>query len=126
VSGCVTGGAHKLFGVDAQLPPALAQWLRESFGVNAFSLRELGLRDADDIEIYNAAKRSDAVLVSKDSDFVELVQRLGTPPQLLWVTCGNVTNANLRAIFSVVFDKALELLAAGEAIIEICDPAEAA
>jgi predicted nuclease of predicted toxin-antitoxin system len=56
----VTGGGQKLFWVDAQLPPALAQWLRESFGVKAFSLRELGLRDAEDIEILTP--RSGAML----------------------------------------------------------------
>jgi predicted nuclease of predicted toxin-antitoxin system len=50
---------------------------------------------------------------------VDLVQRFGPPPQLIWVTCGNVTNANLRTIFSKLFDRAMELLAGGEAIVEI-------
>jgi predicted nuclease of predicted toxin-antitoxin system len=58
-------------------------------------------------------------LISKDSDFVGLVQRFGPPPQLIWVTCGNVTNSNLKAIFSAVFNQALNLLGAGEAIVEI-------
>lgn len=115
----MTGSADKLIWVDAQLPLVLARWLRETFSVEAFSLRELGLRDAEDIQIFEAARQSGAILISKDSDFVDLVQRLGTPPQLLWVTCGNVTNANLKAIFSLVFTKALELAAAGEAIVEI-------
>jgi predicted nuclease of predicted toxin-antitoxin system len=117
----VTGGASRgnPIWVDAQLPPALALWLRDSFGAEAFSLRELGMRDADDHHIYRAAKQSCAILISKDADFVELVQRLGAPPQLLWVTCGNVTNANLKEIFAEVFSKALDLLAAGEAIVEI-------
>jgi predicted nuclease of predicted toxin-antitoxin system len=122
----VTGSTDKLIWVDAQLPPSLAGWLQEAFGVDAFSLRELELRDAEDIQIFDAARQSGAIVISKDSDFVDLVQRLGTPPQLLWVTCGNVTNANLRAILSVVFNEALELLAAGEAIVEIGRPGEAA
>jgi predicted nuclease of predicted toxin-antitoxin system len=42
----------------------------------------LGLRDAEDIEIFNAARNPGTV--SKDSDFVELVSRLGTPPQILY------------------------------------------
>jgi predicted nuclease of predicted toxin-antitoxin system len=50
---------------------------------------------------------------------VGLVQRIGPPPQLIWVTCGNVTNSNLKAIFSAVFSQALDLLASDEAIVEI-------
>ena len=61
--------------VDAQLPPALAAWLRENHDVKAFSLRELGLRDADDLVIFREAKKRGVILISKDSDFVDLVQR---------------------------------------------------
>lgn len=41
--------------VDAQLPPTLASWLTETFGLEARPLRDLGLRDAQDIEIFAAA-----------------------------------------------------------------------
>jgi predicted nuclease of predicted toxin-antitoxin system len=37
--------------IDAQLPPTLAEWIVENFDITAVSLRELGLRDAKDIEI---------------------------------------------------------------------------
>lgn len=107
------------FWVDAQLPPQLASWLSSVYGVEALSLRELGLRDATDIEIFRAAQRAGIVLISKDSDFVELVSHHGTPPQLLWITCGNVTNQNLRAIFTRTFSDAREVLTQGQAIVEI-------
>jgi predicted nuclease of predicted toxin-antitoxin system len=109
------------FWIDAQLPPSLAVWLTETFGVSATSLRDLGLRDAQDTEIFNTARTAGVVVVSKDSDFVDLVTRLGTPPQILWVTCGNVTNRNLQRIFTETFPEALRLLQAGEAIVEISD-----
>ena len=41
--------------VDAQLPPILASWLNNTFEVNAMALRDFGLRDAKDIEIFEAA-----------------------------------------------------------------------
>ena len=107
------------FWVDAQLPPMLAQWLSKEYGVDARPLRELGLRDASDIEIFQAAHDAEVVVISKDSDFVELVARHGTPPQLLWVTCGNVTNERLQVVFGKTFPQALELLASGQAIVEI-------
>ena len=108
------------FWVDAQLPPQLAAWLTDAFQVQASPLRELGLRDAADLEIFHQARKSGVVLISKDSDFVDLVSRFGPPPQLLWVTCGNVTNRRLQAVFTSAGRAAFELLAEGQAIVEIC------
>lgn len=108
------------FWVDAQLPPLLAEWLSEQFQVEAYSLRTLGLRDAADAEIFQAAQQSGIVIISKDSDFVEMVSRYGTPPQLVWVTCGNVTNRELKKVFGNNFPSTLELLASGQAMVEIC------
>lgn len=107
------------FWVDAQLPPMLAAWLSQTHGVTAMSLKELGLRDASDAEIFQAARQADAIVVSKDSDFVDLVSRHGPPPQLLWVTCGNLTNRGLQAVFRKTFTEAVTLLSAGQAIVEI-------
>lgn len=83
------------------------------------ALRDLGLRDAKDVEILEAARVANAVILTKDSDFVDLVCRLGTPPQILWLTCGNVTNRNLRQLLTITFPDALERLRQGEAIVEI-------
>jgi predicted nuclease of predicted toxin-antitoxin system len=108
-----------IYWVDAQLPPQLADWLRWTFKVEAYALR-----DAEDEQIFHQARQAGIVLISKDSDFVEKVLRLGTPPQLLWVTCGNVTNRRLQSLFIQVFPKARQLLATGEAIVEIADIAD--
>jgi predicted nuclease of predicted toxin-antitoxin system len=105
--------------VDAQLPPTLAAWLVKTFGVAAFSLKELGLRDAKDTEIFEAARQPNLVIMSKDSDFVDLVCRLGSPPQILWITCGNVTNQNLRRLLSSTFAEAITQLQQGEIVVEI-------
>ncbi|MEI7643727.1 MAG: DUF5615 family PIN-like protein [Chloroflexales bacterium] len=73
------------FWIDAQISPHFAPWLRERFGVSAFSLRDLGLRDATDEQIFEAARISDTlvVLITKDRDFSELVIRHGAPPHVL-------------------------------------------
>jgi predicted nuclease of predicted toxin-antitoxin system len=108
---------------DAQLSPALAPWLRATFGVDAAPLRELGLRDAEDAAIFAAARAAGAVVLTKDSDFVGLVARLGPPPQIVWLTCGNTSNAALRALLSGVWPRVASLLAAGEPLIEISERA---
>ena len=46
--------------LDAQLPPALAAWLQATFGVDARALRDVGLRDATDQEIFRAAQAAGA------------------------------------------------------------------
>jgi predicted nuclease of predicted toxin-antitoxin system len=113
-----------IFWVDAQLPPALAPWLTETFGVAAKSARFLGLADAEDEHIFSLARESgNVVIVSKDSDFVEMALRSGPPPKILWVTCGNLTNRRLQMVFAQTFPDAMKLLDAGETIVEIGDEA---
>lgn len=80
---------------------------------------DLGLRDAHDAEIFEAARQEGIVIVSKDSDFVELVSRYSMPPQLLWITCGNTTNRRLQEIFRHTFHDALVLLKSGQLVVEI-------
>ncbi|NER03902.1 MAG: hypothetical protein F6K17_15405 [Okeania sp. SIO3C4] len=109
------------FLVDVQLPPILAIWLVEFFNVNVTAIRDLGVGDAEDIDIFNSARKPGRVIVSKDGNFVKLVTRLGTLSQILWLTCGNVTNRNLGLILSNTFAEALRMLEVGEAIVEIGD-----
>ncbi len=42
--------------IDAHLSPAIATWIDNTFEVTAFALRDIGLRDAEDLEIFAAAK----------------------------------------------------------------------
>jgi predicted nuclease of predicted toxin-antitoxin system len=104
---------------DAHLSPALAPWLRATFGIEAVPLRELGLQDAEDAAIFVAARAAGAVLMTKDSDFVGLVARHGAPPQIVWLTCGNTTNTALRRILARAWGHVAELLATGEPLVEI-------
>ena len=105
--------------VDAHLSPAVATWITQTFSITALALRDVGLRDAEDEEIFAAAKDKGVIFMTKDSDFVDLVERLGTPPQIIWLTCGNTSNARLREILSVNLLTALEILSLGEALVEI-------
>ncbi|MCE7980753.1 MAG: hypothetical protein DYG89_06130 [Caldilinea sp. CFX5] len=110
--------------IDAQLSPTIAAWLTAEFGVEAKALRDLGLRDATDTEIFLRAKQETAVVMTKDIDFVDLIKRLGAPPQVIWLTCGNTSNARLRQILQKTLPQAITLLATGEPVIQIKDVAE--
>ena len=52
---------------------------------------------------------------------VDVLEMLGPPPRVVWVTCGNSSNAHLRSAFNATFGDALKLLAAGAAMVEIAD-----
>ena len=84
-------------------------------------MRDLGLRDAKDTEIFQAARQAGAIVMTKDSDFAMLLERFGPPPQILWVTCGNTSNARLTKILATSLSQALQLLERGEQIVEITD-----
>jgi len=110
-----------IFWIDAQLSPYLAQWISSEFAVEALPVRDLGLRDAKDREIFLAAREAGAVVLTKDSDFVLLLEQLGSPPQILWLTIGNTSNAHLKEVLSRSFASAQELLLRGEALVEITE-----
>ena len=105
--------------IDAQLSPALAPWLGENFAIEAFSVRRLGLRDATDEAIFNAARDAKSIVMTKDRDFVQLLDRFGPPPRVIWVTCGNTSNHRMREILKRTFPGVLSLLRAGEPFVEI-------
>lgn len=66
--------------IDAQLSPALAAWINRNYeDLEAKSVRAVGLRDAGDEEIYRAARRTEVIVMTKDSDFLNLLDRLGPP-----------------------------------------------
>lgn len=105
--------------IDAQLSPVIASWLTSTFSVFASALRDVGLRDATDRKIFAEANAIGAVVMTKDSDFIKLLEELGPPPQIIWLTCGNTSNANLKQILSKTFAQAVSLLEDGEPLVEI-------
>ena len=89
------------------------------FGAEARHVRDLRLVQASDPEIFEAARAAQAIVFTKDRDFVDLVQRRGAPPQIVWITCGNTSNHAMIRILEATLPKALELLAAGESVVEV-------
>ena len=108
--------------VDAQLSPRIARWIAANFSLQTQPLREIGLRDAEDEDIFMAARAADVVVLTKDSDFVRLLERHGSPPKVLWLTCGNTSDAALQQILGQHLATALSLLGSGEDLVEIGSP----
>jgi len=47
--------------------------------------------------------------------------KLGPPPQIIWITYGNTSNARLMEILTQTLQPAIALLRAGESLVEISD-----
>lgn len=106
--------------IDAQLSPFIASWINTNFPeIEAKSLRSLGLRDATDMQIYQEARKANVVVMSKDIDFVRLIELHGIPPQLIWITCGNTSNARMCEILQRTLQQAITLLKRNEQVVEI-------
>jgi len=67
---------------------------------------EVGLADASDALIFEFAKKNNLVVVTFDSDFVDLNVVRGIPPKIIWIRTGNLTtkavvnllNSNIEAL----------------------------
>lgn len=106
-----------LFLVDAQLPPSLAEALRQS-GCQAIHLVELGLLAANDQQIWNETISRSAVLVTKDRDFPLRRAASKDGPAILWVRVGNIDNRKLIEVTLRALPAIIEAIERGEAIIE--------
>jgi len=108
--------------VDAHLSPRTARWISVNFPIAALPLRDLGLRDSSDEDIFAAARVADVVVLTKDSDFVRMLERNGSPPKIIWLTYGNTSEMALQKILTWHLATALTLLQGGEDLVEIGSP----
>jgi predicted nuclease of predicted toxin-antitoxin system len=109
--------------LDAQLSPALASWISERFTpIQAVPVRELGLRNADDREIFAQARSAGAIVMTKDRDFLHLLFEQGPPPQVIWLRVGNSSNQALQAMLLRTLKEAVASLREGEPWVEIRSP----
>ena len=76
----------------------------KDFYPNAKQVKELGLENASDIEIFNFAKSNDFTIVTFDSDFFDLNTLYGFPPKIIWIRTGNTTTQNLEIILKEKFE----------------------
>lgn len=106
------------FLVDAQLPPALAIWLREA-GHEAVHVEEVGRREADDGVIWDYAVQSGAIIVTKDEDFAARSAQAAIAPKIVWLRVGNTTNRVLRIWFEARLAGVVELAVQQHRLIEV-------
>jgi len=106
--------------LDAHLSPRVAKYITEVLGQDTVALRDLNLQAEEDTNLFEMAAKENVVFISKDKDFAELVQRLGPPPHVIWLTCGNTAEERLKEIFAKHLESAIEMIERdGEPLVEI-------
>jgi predicted nuclease of predicted toxin-antitoxin system len=71
------------------------------------------------IRTFRKARDAGSVVMTKDEDFVRLVERNSPPPQVIWVTAGNMSNARFKSLLLKTFPDAMSLITGGETVVEI-------
>jgi predicted nuclease of predicted toxin-antitoxin system len=88
---------------DENLSPNLVIRLADVFP-NSVHVREVGLKAADDQIVWEYAKRSDLVIVSKDADMHQRSFLFGAPPKVVWVRLGNCSTTDIENLLRRHFD----------------------
>jgi len=73
---------------DQNLSPRLVRLLVDIYP-ESIHVREVGLREAEDLAVWNYAKQNGFTIVSKDSDFQQRSLLYGSPPKFIWIRVGN-------------------------------------
>lgn len=88
------------FIVDEQLPQKLATWLRDNGhdAVHADDIPHTAGR-LTDVAICKFADMHNCVVITKDEDFWQRYLMMQQPKKLIYVTTGNIKNADLIRLF---------------------------
>lgn len=99
------------------MPVSLCDWLAAR-GHEAEHIRFIAMRDASDRKLHDEAKRRQAIIVTKDRDYVAIVDREQVL-QLLLIRTGNTSTAELFQIIEQQWPDVEARLLHGEGQVEI-------
>jgi len=63
---------------------------------NSVHVREIGLKAADDLQVWDFAKGNSLIIVSKDADMHQRSFIFGAPPKVVWVRLGNCATSEVE------------------------------
>jgi len=92
------------FLVDAQLPPRLVRWLTDRGTVQAIHIGErAGGLTLPDREVWRIAKEEGLIVITKDTDFLDLSAIYGSPPKVLLLRYGNCSTLTMLDHLALVW-----------------------
>lgn len=89
---------------DQNLPSKLAEYFNSSFA-GSQHLQNLNLDKSSDTSVWEFAKSNEFTIVTKDSDFNNLVSFFGFPPKVIWIRRGNCSTTDIKKLIENNLDK---------------------
>ncbi len=89
---------------DQNLSPKLVNGLSDLFPQSSH-LQFEGLDSADDIQVWEYARRNGFAIVTKDADYNNFSVMRGTPPKVIWLLIGNCTTKQIEVILRAKFSE---------------------
>lgn len=106
------------FVLDAQLPRAALEPFRAA-GHQALHVAEIASARSSDIEIWRLAAKLEAVIVTKDEDFVGLQATQSAAVAIVWLRCGNIYNPILVRLLADRLGAVVTAIESGARLIEL-------
>ncbi len=104
---------------DQNLSPRLVGMLQDLYP-ESLHVRNIGLGDVGDDEVWAYAKDHDFSIVTKDADFPRLSVLHGHPPKVVWVRLGNCTVSEVESLLRKQYDNLLSFYQdEGRAFLEL-------
>ena len=82
---------------DHNLSPRLVDRLADLFP-QSVHVYQVDLAEAEDREIWEYAQKLEFIIVTRDSDYNDLIQMRGFPPKIIWIRRGNCSTAEIEDI----------------------------
>lgn len=82
---------------DQNISPKIVALMQSQFS-GSKQVRQIGLENASDSEIFEYAKSYHFSIVTFDSDFVDLSVVKGTPPKIIWLRTGNLSTNSISSL----------------------------
>jgi predicted nuclease of predicted toxin-antitoxin system len=93
---------------DHNLSPRLVSRLADLFP-NSEHIFNIGMAQSADLDVWNYARAQGFTLVSRDSDYNELLILRGFPPKVIWIRRGNCSTAEIEAMLRENIDSINQL-----------------
>ena len=88
---------------DQNLSPRLVEHLADLYP-GSDHVYTIGLDQASDLAVWNAARNQEFIIVSQDADFSDLSALLGAPPKVIWIRRGNCSTREIESMLRVHYD----------------------
>ena len=78
---------------------------------DAIGVREIGLYNADDYQIWEYALKNEYMVVTFDKDIPAIESVRGFPPKIIWLRTGNLRNSAVISLFTGRLDEFTSFIA---------------